>query len=275
MGRESKSRRQHLQASPPPDPPSPPAAPTPAQLLAKYDARPLSGLPDPVEKFHLKVVTDLLADHAAAPAPTGPLRATRTWHRHHDAFAASRPDVLNFGGDVKHLACARGCNHCCRSPVGVAGIEAVLVADAIDRTFTPEARQSLRRRMDARKAAQQPNHLCPLNVDGRCQVYDSRPFNCRVFHSFDVDACKKLFEDGEMGRGLPVDPIRRRYDKLIAASANVALTALDLDMRMLEFMAALELALDAGESRDERLTTRDDLFASLPTITPPWAATPE
>ena len=83
-------------------------------------------------------------------------------------------------------------------------------------------------RRAARKAAQQPNHLCPLNVDGRCQVYDSRPFNCRVFHSFDVDACKKLFEDGEMGRGLPVDPIRRRYDKLIAASANVALTALDV-----------------------------------------------
>lgn len=246
------------------------------RLLKKYGARPIADLPEAVGKFHLQVVTDVLAGHDNVGGAVGVLRATQVWHAHHEGLAGSRPRELNFGGTAKRLACAAGCNHCCRSPVGVVAAEAVLIAHYVDKTFSAPARAGLARRMAERGAALQGDplgtHLCPLNVDGKCLVYEVRPYNCRVFHSFDVTACERVFLQGEPQGGLPIDPVRRRFDKLITASATVAFTALKLDMRMIEFMAALELALAAGERRVERLAGGEDLFASLPTVAPPSSA---
>jgi len=247
----------------------------PEPLLARFGAAPIAGLPDAVERFHLKIVSDILEGYDGCERSVGALRATRTWHKHLDGFAASRPGELNFSGTAKRLACAPGCNHCCRSPVGVVGAEAVLIADFVARSFSAEDRLELERRMAQRKAALADGDLlrtyvlCPLNVDGACMVYESRPYNCRMFHSFDVDACERVFVARDPGGSLPVDPVRKRYDQLIVASANVAFTALKLDMRMLEFMAALELALAAGEDRCERFAAGEDLFSGLPTIAPP------
>ena len=61
---------------------------------------------------------------------------------------------------------------------------------------------------------------------------------------------------------------------MIVASANVALSALRFDMRMLDLMAALEVALAAGDDRCERFAAGEDLFSGLPTIVPP-SSTPE
>lgn len=287
MGRESRTRRKRAQEHGEGGAPgagttaaAPVRATSPEQLLAKHGASPIPGLPDAVEKFHLKIVTDVLAGHEGGEEAGGALRATRTWHAHHDGFAASRPGALNFGGAAKQLACAAGCNHCCRSPVGVVAAEAVLIADHIDRTFSAEQRRGLAQRMAERRAAlvdRDPLRtylLCPLNVDGQCTVYAVRPYNCRVFHSFDVDACERFFVEGDAEQRLPIDPVRRKYDKLIAASATVAFTALGLDMRMLDLMAALEVALAAGETRVRRFADGEPLFAALPTIAPPASAMP-
>lgn len=249
----------------------------PEQLLAKYGVEPIPDLPGETKKFHLRVLTDVLAGHDRHPKSIGALWATQTWHKHHDGLAASRPSALRFGDTEMQLACKPGCNHCCHSPVGVVGAEAVLVAHVVARTFSAQDRLELARRMEDRKAALQHGdphrgYLCPLNVGGNCSVYEFRPFNCRMFHSFDADACESIREDGQARGGLPIDRVRRQYDKLIVASANVALAALKLDMRLLEFMAALELALAAGDDRCERFAAGEDLFASLPTIASSAAA---
>lgn len=282
MGKESRSRRSRAQQRQDPDalargasagPGARETAPDP--LLAKYGAEPIADLPGAVRKFHLRIVTDILEGYEECPRPVGALRATQAWHKHHDGFAASRPGALNFGGAEKRLACAPGCNHCCRSPVGVVAAEAVLIAEVVDRTFSAPERSALAGRMERRKAALRDGDplrtylLCPLNAGGECMVYESRPYNCRMFHSFDVDACERVFVAGEAHQGLPIDPVRKQYDRLIAASANVALRAVGLDMRMIELMAALELALEAGDDRCERFAAGEDLFASLPTIAPP------
>lgn len=276
VGKESRARRGRTQQQGPATPTSPaPIIAATEPLLAKYRVEPLPGLPDAVHKFHLRIVTDILEDHEHCEKSDGMRRATGTWHRHHDGLAASRPGELNFAGTPRRLACTPGCNHCCRSPVGVVAAEAVLVADFIDRTFSAQDRLALQRRIAARKAALpdgdplRSRAMCPLNSDGQCLAYAVRPYNCRIFHSFAVDACEQLFVAGEAQRGLPIDPVRAQYDRLIAASARVAFHALKLDMRLLEFMAALELALAAGERRCERLAAGEDLFSSLPTITPP------
>lgn len=290
MGKESRSRRRRTQERQDRGAPGSSASAetgiseTGAEpLLAKYGARPLPDLPGPVEKFHLRIVTDILDGFEHRTRSVGAARATRTWHAHHDGFAASRPGELNFGGTERRLACTPGCNHCCRSPVGVVAAEAVLIAQFVDRTFSAQQRIELERRMEGRKAALQggdrlQTYLCPLNVGGQCSIYEVRPYNCRMFHSFDADACERLFVAGEAHRGLPIDPVRRQYDRLIAASATVAFTALKLDMRMLEFMATLEIALAAGEDRCERFAAGEQLFSALPAIAPPpstAASTPE
>lgn len=250
-----------------------PGAPAPDPLLAKYDVRPLRGLPGPVERFHLAVVRDVLASADSCARSVGALRATQTWHRHHDGWAGSRPVELNFDGAAKRLACAPGCAHCCRSPVAVVAAEALLVAAAVERVLTASERLALRDRMAARKAALQGDPLgvsmCPLNVEGRCVVYEDRPYNCRIFHSFDVHACEGVFVGGAPQRGLPVDGVRKRFDQLIVASASVAFEALKLDTRTLELMSALEVALDAGPERQDRVAAGEDLFSGLPTISPP------
>ncbi|MBA3547244.1 MAG: hypothetical protein H0T76_12225 [Nannocystis sp.] len=291
MGKESKSRRKRTQERQDRGTLTKSASAAtsiretgPDQLLAKYEVEPIPDLPGAVKKFHLRIVTDILEGHDNCAESVGALRATQTWHRHHDGFAASRPSELNFGGTPRRLACTPGCNHCCRSPVGVVAAEALLIADFVDRTFSAHERQALKGRMEARKAALQNGDplrtysLCPLNAGGQCLVYEFRPHNCRVFHSFDVDACEGFFVAGETQRGLPIDPVRKQYDRLIAASATVAFHALKLDMRMLEFMAALEIALEAGDDRCERFAAGADLFSGLPTIarpSSPAASTPE
>jgi len=280
VGRESRSRRRRTQerqgqeavaaatGSPGTDPEA---------LLSRYGVEPIPNLPEPVRRFHLRIVTDVLEGYVRGPGADGVVGATGAWHRHHDGFAASRPDVLNFGGTQKRLACAPGCNHCCRSPVGVVAAEAVVVAEVVSRSCSAQARGELARRMAARRAEAERGDplrmhlLCPLNVDGACMVYAVRPYNCRVFHSFDAEACERVFVAGEAERSLPIDPVRKQYDMLIATSARVAFEALKLDMRLLEFMAALEIALAAGDDRCARLAAGEDLFAGLPTISRPLA----
>ena len=285
MGKESRSRRKRAQERQDRGSLAGSAAAAtasretgPEQRLARYGVLPIADLPGEVQRFHLRIVNDILAGHEECTRSVAALRATQIWHQHHDGLAASRPSELNFAGTTKHLACTPGCNHCCRSPVGVVAAEAVLIAHFVDRTFSAPDRRALRQRMDARSAALQGGdplrtYLCPLNADGRCLVYEVRPYNCRVFHSFDADECERFFVAGDRHRGVPIDPVRKQYDRLIAASASVAFQALKLDMRMLDFMAALELALEAGDDRCERLAAGEDLFAGLPTIAPPSSAT--
>lgn len=245
----------------------------PERLLSRYGAEPIPDLPSEAKKYHLRVVTDILEGYDKCGKSVGAVWATQTWHKHHDGLAESRPSELTFGDTEMRLACKSGCHHCCHTPVAVVAAEAVLVAHVVARTFSEHDRLELKRRMEEHQAALRAgaprrNYLCPLNVGGKCLVYEFRPFNCRMFHSFDEDACKRLFGGEEMHARLPTDRVRRQYDGLIVASANVAFNALKLDMRTLEFMAALEIALAAGDDRCERLGSGEDLFAGLPTIAP-------
>jgi hypothetical protein len=286
VGKQSKSRRDRARERQNPETTAASAAATssppatgPEQLLAKYAVQPIADLPGETKKFHLRVVTDMLAAHDRAGKSVGPLFATQIWHNHHDGLAGSRPTTLDFEDSERTLACAAGCNHCCRSPVGVVAAEAVLIAHFVARTFSAPDRLALEQRMSERKAALQDgdprrNYLCPLNVAGKCSVYELRPFNCRMFHSFDEDACERRFSGDETQGSVPIDRLRRQYDNLIVASADVAFRSLKLDTRMLDLMAALELALAAGDDRCERFAAGEDLFAALPTVASGSSAAP-
>lgn len=146
-----------------------------------------------------------------------------------------------------------------------------MISLIIAKTFTPEQRAELDRRIQIRKEALSQGdphrgYLCPLNVDGKCGIYNVRPSNCRSFHSFDADACREIFREGKIETLRPMDRERTQADAVIFESASVAYTALKMDTRGLELISALEAALPAGDGVVERFTTGVDIFAGVPSM---------
>jgi len=78
--------------------------------------------------------------------------------------------------------CRKGCAWCCKIPVEIAPLEANYIA--------ANSPYTIKRKL-TKKA--EPNSYCPLmdNQTAECTVYDHRPFNCRVFATYDSpDYCR-------------------------------------------------------------------------------------
>lgn len=104
--------------------------------------------------------------------------------------------------DGVSLACRAGCNFCCYLKVDVRAIEVFRIVDYLVQK-KPHELPGLKERSAKHFAIIQPlsfmehigsNHLCPLNVDGNCTVYDVRPLACRNFHAQRVETCEYSFE---------------------------------------------------------------------------------
>ncbi|TAK99234.1 MAG: YkgJ family cysteine cluster protein [Aquabacterium sp.] len=78
--------------------------------------------------------------------------------------------------------CSSGCSACCHIPVGISEIEASYIERNTGRRM---------KRGVVSAPAPLPGTVgpCPLLApDGRCSVYEARPFICRVFAAFDDPA---------------------------------------------------------------------------------------
>lgn len=97
-------------------------------------------------------------------------------------------------------ACARGCAYCCHIEVTVRAPEvfralASVPPEKIDGVAKRAAENAAR--IEASDAY--PSHMpCALleEEDGACLAYDARPVLCRTEHSYDMHACKRVFESG-------------------------------------------------------------------------------
>lgn len=79
-----------------------------------------------------------------------------------------------------HVACKKGCSHCCHMTVRLTSTEAQRLGEVIGRAparLTPEAR--------ARPADAFAGVACPFLVDDVCSIYENRPLSCRTHASFD------------------------------------------------------------------------------------------
>ena len=81
----------------------------------------------------------------------------------------------------KHLVCRAGCSGCCHHHLSVFPVEAEETRAAIEALPAPirdrveeQAREVLKREAQARPVS------CPLLVDDRCSIYQSRPLICRT-----------------------------------------------------------------------------------------------
>jgi len=81
----------------------------------------------------------------------------------------------------KHLVCRAGCAGCCHHHLSVFAIEAEEARAAIEAAPAPiracveeQAREVIKREAQGEPAP------CPMLVDNRCSIYESRPLICRT-----------------------------------------------------------------------------------------------
>ena len=168
------------------------------------------------------------------------------------------------------VACRRGCDACCRQPVGVSRIEAARLAAAAA-ARPAAARAALAATVagaTAARAAGDDGAPCgALAADGACQLYADRPLVCRshgLVHALPPAAAPRPAS----GRSLPV--LERSCTLNFGGALPAVEHAYDAEawsQRLLAADAALAAALDlaAAPAIGRGLALADVLAALVPT----------
>jgi Fe-S-cluster containining protein len=126
--------------------------------------------------------------------------------------------------------CRAGCTSCCEVQLTLFPVEAERVARAVE-GLPAETREKVRE-----QAGDEERTFCPLLVEGRCAVYESRPLICRS-HGLpvsyaeegrrEVDVCPLNFAMREIPEdaALEIDPL----NELLAAINFFACRGRDID----------------------------------------------
>ena len=81
----------------------------------------------------------------------------------------------------KHLVCRAGCSGCCRHHLSVFAVEADETRAAVEALPAPiRDRVEEQAREVIKREAQGGPVSCPMLVDDRCSIYQSRPLICRT-----------------------------------------------------------------------------------------------
>ncbi|MBA5236933.1 YkgJ family cysteine cluster protein [Pectobacterium aroidearum] len=78
----------------------------------------------------------------------------------------------------KHAVCQNGCAYCCKIPVSVTALEAILIGSIINKR--PKELNEIKR-------STEKDCYCPFldQKKANCSIYKVRPLHCRNFHSLD------------------------------------------------------------------------------------------
>jgi Fe-S-cluster containining protein len=153
--------------------------------------------------------------------------------------------------DPASLACKRGCDHCCRRPVGTTAPTVLRIAAALREKLSDSEFATVLARVVALDEkthgvswtpAERPPLACAFLVDGECSIYAVRPFVCRAWNSADAEACR---------RALGVDSVEMRFDLYqrttfagVERGLQAVLRANGLDATDLELTAAIRVAME-------------------------------
>ena len=142
---------------------------------------------------------------------------------------------------------------CCHLRVMATPAEVFGLARYIRRQLATTALQDLTRRIAdtathlhaiPRERLLATNVACPLLVDGACSMYAARPFNCRAYHSLDVDACTASFNNpDDASLTHPQSAIVARINEGVQQGLADELGKAGLDRSQYELVTALDEAL--------------------------------
>ncbi|MBS1717442.1 MAG: YkgJ family cysteine cluster protein [Armatimonadetes bacterium] len=171
-------------------------------------------------------------------------------------------------GDTFTLACKSGCDYCCRQFVVATPMEVFALVAWLKENRTPSEIDQIRQRANSYLELfldNDPsllNYPCPVLEGGMCQGYGGRPFICRGYHSFNLEACEKKYEKGDSSTTIPFN--RPAY--LTAAYMRISVAARIADLKypsaqvFLGPALAVVLRLDDGL---ERWLKGENLFSGL------------
>ena len=169
-------------------------------------------------------------------------------------------------------ACRAGCDYCCYMTVYVAEAEAFHLAGVIERSaraaFLKEkvlaAAEAIRGTTDEDRFRNQIPCAFLDRQDGRCMVYEARPFICRTHNSTSRLGCRKAFREGSPtgAQGARVGAIRSSY--VLGAVARQGyiqgLAQAGRASKGIELTAALAVIFST-ENAYERWAGGEDVFA--------------
>jgi hypothetical protein len=176
----------------------------------------------------------------------------------------------NLSGGAKHIsethiACARGCAHCCTVWVEASPPEVLYAVAAMDPALRSRAAgvveeacvQTTSLSFEARNNVRVP---CPLLESDACSDYSARPIACRTAVSTDADVCLRAYRLLS-GEGIPVpvawSGIRQGY----SVALEGALIHAGLAHRYREWNESLRVALSDADA-EARWLGGADIFAS-------------
>jgi len=173
--------------------------------------------------------------------------------------------------------CEQGCAHCCHLRVGVSIPEVLVIYSELAGQTTPEGFTILKERVLG--AVAKGNTLdeafwlttrtpCPfLGVDTNnlCLIYSLRPFSCRAYHSTDLDACKKGYDQGRETM-IPCFPLYRATTDMYSSIFTQVMAEKGFPSYQVGFVKALEILIMDNTASDEWLNNKADVFKAAKLI---------
>ena len=95
--------------------------------------------------------------------------------------------------------CGEGCAVCCRQPIPLTPLEALLLIHFLRLRLGPEKRAALARNIVAAQPLPVVRRTCPLLLDDHCAAYAVRPLACRRYLVLDR-ACAPSEDAAAMGK---------------------------------------------------------------------------
>ncbi|HEY2517766.1 MAG TPA: YkgJ family cysteine cluster protein [Polyangiaceae bacterium] len=166
------------------------------------------------------------------------------------AIEAIGPAMAEKFEEEPRPACKKGCAYCCHLHVAVTIPELLLAVGYARETRDAAGLEALAAR--AKGAADLARGTTPLTYpmppcaflgeDGACTIYPARPLACRGHHSFDVEACRQVFET-KTDRPTPKRETLVMLGNSAGHGLRDALGELRLDNSSYELNQALDVAL--------------------------------
>lgn len=90
----------------------------------------------------------------------------------------------SFAAEYKsNVACKRGCSHCCYIAVGIMGLEAEVIGEAIGRKPEPVTEFTT----DFSYLPLGYDNPCTFLKNNECSIYEDRPLACRIHSNLEPD----------------------------------------------------------------------------------------